>query len=89
MRRAITCPARPGCRLRHPRRIDIAASIPGTGSRWAPKAIYDDHNVDYFEEGTVFIIDAGCSDVVLKGMGGMKETDAAMRRAGERVTRHA
>lgn len=42
-----------------PRRIDIAASIPGAGCMWAPEAIYDDQHGDYFVYWTTVTMEAG------------------------------
>jgi hypothetical protein len=41
-----------------PRRIDIAASIPGAGCMWAPEAIYDDQHGDYFVYWTTVTMEA-------------------------------
>jgi hypothetical protein len=41
-----------------PRRIDIAASIPGAGCIWAPEAIYDDQHGDYFVYWTTVTMEA-------------------------------
>jgi hypothetical protein len=42
-----------------PRRIDIAANIPGAGCMWAPEAIFDDLPGDYFVYWTTVTMESG------------------------------